>query len=217
MISYQLNDASHTPVVVCEIDLYCKYKNQLNNPYLSLMLLQNSKLFRQVFFAMAFLLIAVSGISQVIQKMNDELSLMQTSPDKEKREEGVRLKSLVNDLQPALYLKRGELTRAEEGSVPLKIITDAVSIDQLYTGNALYKSVRMVCVKIERPEDLKSALRLADLKGFSKLKYIHFLCSFKICAGQGDNNTCELEKISAMVNGKADSVIKILYTSTTSE
>lgn len=181
------------------------------------MLLQNSKLFRQLFFAMAFLLSALTGTSQAVQKMNDEMSLMQTSPDKDKKEEGARLKSLVNDLQPALYLKRGELTRTEEGSVPSNIITDAASIDQLYTGNSLYKSIRIVCVKIEKPEDLKIVLRLADLKGFSKLKYIHFLCSFKMCAGQGDSDSCEVEKIVAMVNGKADSAIKILYTSTTSE
>ena len=161
-----------------------------------------------------------------VTKLSDELSQLQDSNDNMKRNQVNRLSSLVNDLQPAIYLEKGSMnntTVADASTSPLMIFTDASSLDLLYEANEMFKSVQFIRINIDKASDLKSILNLSKLNSFPNLRYIHFQASIELCSsGHGyQNSTCEADRIATMLrdvtpeqNGKLQ--IKVLYSVTAS-
>lgn len=119
---------------------------------------------------------------------------------------------LVYEMKPTMYLVNGQFVERENGD-PICIISDVSSLQLLNTSNPLFVNVKMICIKIQSQEDLRAVMDVSLLPGFENLKYIYFLCTFKICGEQWNAADCEVDKISTMLRGTENSNVKILYSS----
>jgi hypothetical protein len=178
-------------------------KNQYSNPIPA------------IFIFFLFSAISYSGFSQrhttdKIHGLNARLSEMRQSSDPSVADEAENLNSLVNDLKPTLYYKEKAASQPEDG-IPVRLYSDVSSLQLLTGSNPLFSQVRLLCIKVEKPEDLQSVLDLSGLNGISKLKYVYFLCTFSVCADQQGDGSCEKEKIASMMSGAEPEGVDILY------
>ena len=146
------------------------------------------------------LLVLTSVINEInaqkVQELGSKLINMKGSSDVMIKTEADQLNSLVYDSKPTLYGQNGQLIRTGE-QVPVRLITDVSSMPLLNNSNPLYNGIEFICIKVENPGELNTVLKLSDLSGFVKLKYICFQSSFQLCSDQ--SGKCEIEKISNMI------------------
>lgn len=121
-----------------------------------------------------------------------------------------QIRSLVNDLQPALYYQQGELI-GDRVVTPLLIDTDAASLNQIYANNPQFSNVQIIRIRLNSPEDLNVNLDISRLEFFPNLKYVYFLCTFDICEDESSKSVCEIGKISKMIISGESSKIKFFY------
>ena len=144
---------------------------------------------------------------RTIRDLNVVIALMQSSDDPDEIAKGNRLKSLAYGILPTIYLRNGIQNLKGEDS-PLRIDSDVNSISKLYEDNSLFSKIEYITVRIENENDLNTILDLVRIGNFSHLKYISFLCSFKICSAPN----CEAGVISRMLEGTGNADLEILYT-----
>ncbi len=120
------------------------------------------------------------------------------------------LRSLVNDIQPTFYFQQSELI-GDKGEMPTLIDTDVASVNQLYKDNPAYSSVEIIRIRISSPEDLNLILDISRLSAFLSLKYVYFLCDFKICGEQSAISDCEIGKIAKMISPEENRGITFIY------
>ncbi len=173
-----------------------------------------SKSFRKLSIVIFLLEIVPTCFSQTIKNIDAELSAMQQTIDKSIKAEALHLNSLVNDVQPTLYFQNNKLIQTEEKGLPVKITTDMYSVNLLYQENPLYKSVELICIKIENIADLQMQLNLNQLKSMVGLKYIYFLSTFNMCLTQSG---CESSEIMKMLENSEATNYKILYRTSINE
>lgn len=150
-------------------------------------------------FCISILVLKVSA--QEVRELNSVLSGNNT--------EANRLRSLVNDIQPALSFQQSEVM-GDKTEAPVLLDADVASVNQLYINNPKFNSVEIIRIRINSPEDLKLALDISRLGSFTNLKYIYFLCAFDICEEQSSKSACEIEKILKMISS-GESKIKFFY------
>jgi hypothetical protein len=168
------------------------------------------KNFKLLFSLLTLLVLTDAGRAQEVQDLGSRLFVMRGSADAAIKNEADHLNSLVYDSHPTLYGQDGQFIRTGE-QFPVRLIVDISTMQLLNTPNSLFSDVEIICIKVEKPSDLNFVLKLADLAGFAKLKYICFQYSFQPCPDQLGNSACALEKISGMVQGGNVSGLKTFY------
>lgn len=156
------------------------------------------------------ILIIKTSVAQEVRELGTVLSTMKTSSDGAVRCDADRLNSLVYGLNPTLYGDGVRLIR--RGDHPVRLIADVSFLQSINTTDPLYSAVEIICVKVENANDLGATLKLTDLVGLPKLKYICFQYSFHLCPDQLGSGTCESGKVSNMIQDNGNSDLKILYT-----
>jgi len=117
---------------------------------------------------------------QTVFELGSKLAEMKGSSDTTLIREAARIESLVYHLQPTIYIEENVL-KAYGETPAVRVRVDAQSVGKLLESNPLFSQVELITITINSPADLNFSLNLTSLPGFTKLKYIHFLCSFN-CA-----------------------------------
>ncbi|MEI6749688.1 MAG: hypothetical protein ACOYMF_15150 [Bacteroidales bacterium] len=150
----------------------------------------------------AFLSIFLTGLSssaQELKEMGKTLAAMKSSPDSTVVREAMHLENLVYELNPYVIIREGIFsTYADAPFVCVDI--DAQSVNKLKEPNILFDQAELLTVRINTQNDLNILLDLASLNGFSKLKYINFLCSID----------CTREHVSKLIK-MSKTGINVLY------
>ena len=156
----------------------------------------------RILFACCVSLLVLRVSAQEVRELNNVLL--------ENNVETIQIRSLVNDLQPALYYQQGVLINSNV-ETPLLIDIDAASLNQLYANNPQFSDVQIIRIRINNPEDLYKNLDISRLGFFPNLKYVYFLCTFEICEEQASKSACEIGKISKLIISGDSSKIKFFY------
>ncbi len=175
----------------------------------------SSRLLEKIISLISFCSFSMGMIAQNpavnnIQGLDSKLISMRQSAEASIQKEAENLSSLVNDLKPTLYYRNYQVIQSDDG-IPVRINADAESLQLLAGSNPLFSQVQLLCIKIEKPEDIQSVLDLSDMTGFLNLKYIYFLCTYQLCADQPGDSLCEKQKIAAMLQGNETAGLNILY------
>jgi hypothetical protein len=156
----------------------------------------------RIFLAFCIPLLVIRVSAQEVRELNSILS--------ENNVETNQIRSLINDLQPALYYQQGSLI-SDKVETPLLLDTDAASLNLLYANNPLFNSIEILRIRINNQEDLRNNLDISRLEFFPNLKYVYFLCTFDICEEQASKSACEIGKISKLIIPEGSSKIKFFY------
>jgi|APCry1669192647_1035423.scaffolds.fasta_scaffold09637_1 hypothetical protein len=87
-----------------------------------------------------------------------------------------KLESLLNDVQPSIYLMKGLVNTY--GTRPICIYSDVTSFNLLNNNLPLTDEIELLTVKIQTPSDLKNQIDLSSVYKLKKLKYIYFQLNF---------------------------------------
>lgn len=162
---------------------------------------------------LTFFTISNTGFGQQVLDIDSKITAMRESSDEAIKVQADKLAALAFDLNPSLYYQNGKLLPTEEIS-PIRVNTDVASISLMKGHNSLYKNVEIICIKLQKPEDLQLELNLSDLSGFTSLKYIYFMCTFNLCNAQP---ACERGKIADIIKDGTVNGLSIVYNVTISE
>lgn len=169
----------------------------------------------KTFCCSVLLLHGFSCFAQEPVQLEEALANMNQSTENRAKSNIHSLQSLSKEIVPTIYIKNNEISLTNKQSLPVRIITDAASLNRLYTNNKSYSSVELICIQINTPEELQVLVNISALQGFDQLKYIYFLCTFDVC-NENEAVSCEKEKIKKLFSA-TNSPIKIIYTIEVSE
>lgn len=128
-------------------------------------------------FAIIYAFSMQNSTAQSIKQLDEVLNAMLSSGQNQGNADVARLKSLIYDVQPRLYLhENGLKNNSEKPSVCLTAELSALEL--LYEANPLFEQVELITLNILTARDMNFVLDLARLKSFSKLKYVQFLCNY---------------------------------------
>ena len=82
-----------------------------------------------------------------------------------------RLKTLVRDLHPAVYINEG-VVKVREVS-PTTLFTDVTSIESIGALAFPSSKIEVVTILIENAEQLSGHIDLSKFSGYGRLKYVH--------------------------------------------
>ncbi|HNZ42632.1 MAG TPA: hypothetical protein PLI16_10440 [Bacteroidales bacterium] len=111
------------------------------------------------------------------------------------------LKSLVFDVHPTICVENGTIKTFGNGPA-VRLETDSKSFSSLYDADPIFDQVEIITVKLNNPDDMKVVpLNLQNLTGFTRLKYILFLC----------NMNCNPNSINKMFKATTQDGFEIFY------
>lgn len=94
----------------------------------------------------------------------------------------LRIETLINDLQPSIYLLNG--TEKTYGENPVCLFTNVQSLNAFKNSKLPSNVIEIITIKITSEADLNLAIDLALFSEFSKLQYIYILSEIKISEDQ---------------------------------
>jgi hypothetical protein len=120
---------------------------------------------------------ATGSSAQGVQELGQAINSMKLSSVKAVQDESIHLNSLVNDLQPTLYINSGVI-KTYNNTPCVCADVDILSINKLSESNSLYSQIELIKIRINPGDASNLVLNLATLQSFTNLKYVIFLCSF---------------------------------------
>jgi len=150
------------------------------------------------------------SFSNVFSQNVKELSIAVSELEKSSIKEGTELKQLLFDLQPTVYIKNGAVVRGH-AATPVRINTDALSLQLLNQPNELFSTVKALVINIQNESDLNRISSMGTLSSLTNLKYVHIQCAFEICPKQLHKADCEIAKIGSLINKEMNSELNVLY------
>jgi hypothetical protein len=141
----------------------------------------------------------VEASGQDIKEMRNFLAAMKASDNAVSNSQATELESLVFNLHSSVIIQEGKVSTFSEAPF-ICVEVDAKSMAKLYEADLLFSHAELLTIRIDNPDDLKMSLDIANLKGFSGLKYINFLCSIN----------CTAEQVSNLIKS-SDSGIIVFY------
>jgi hypothetical protein len=131
-------------------------------------------------FSIVILLVLTSFCLQAqninIMELDALMISLKASPDSAVVAGSVHLESLINDLQPTVYI--GTSVKSNGGMQPVCAEIKAADIQKLKTENPLFSQVELITIILNKPSDINFVLDLSDLSSFTNLKYVYFLVEF---------------------------------------
>lgn len=155
-------------------------------------------------------IMAQAPYAQSVIRLDQQIADMLASADPATVIAGHQLQSLTSDLHPAVFINEGILTFSE-GEVPVIAEVDIASITTLYQPEPSFASVEIIIFRLNGPSDLLSVIDPGALTGFTSLKYLYFLCSFDVCPGYNQSQSCAENTLLPMLQGTGNGNLVILF------
>jgi hypothetical protein len=114
--------------------------------------------------------------AQNILELNAMLATSKASTDAAVVANSAHLESLINDLQPTVYI--GTSVKSNGGAQPVCAEIKAADIQKLKTENSLFSQVELITILVNKTSDMNFVLDLAEISSFTNLKYVYFLVEF---------------------------------------
>lgn len=147
------------------------------------------------FLIICLLLVANSNIQA--QNLKDKKEVL-AQLDTKKAD---KLNSLLNDIQPTIYLENGEMKAFGDG-VPVYLKTDAFSINKLNEKNSKFNSVEILEIYLTvEGQETKIFITPELVSGLSNLKYILIRSEYHM----------KSEKFEKILSGFSNSNIVLIY------
>lgn len=150
-------------------------------------------------FFLIITIFAFSATAQSTQELGQAISTMKLSSIKSVQDESSHINSLVNDLQPTVYINNGTI-KTFSNAPYICADVDLLSLGTLIQTNSIFSQVELLKIRINAG-DIGSVLNLSNLTSFTNLKYIVFLCSYN----------CDPVAINNMYTGNSGSGITVFY------
>ncbi len=128
-------------------------------------------------FAIIYAFSMQNSAAQSIKKFDEVLNAMIASGDNQGNADAARLKSLIYDVQPRLYVHENGCKKNNENP-SVCLTAEPSALELLYEANPLFEQVELITLNILTARNMNFVLDLARLKSFSKLKYVQFLCNY---------------------------------------
>lgn len=87
-----------------------------------------------------------------------------------------KVKSLIKDLHPSIYLTSGRIN--SHGESPISLFTDVESISLIKTLRSDSSKIEIVTINIKDRQELRSIIALSDFSKFPSLKVLHLNVQF---------------------------------------
>ncbi|PKP24908.1 MAG: hypothetical protein CVU03_10215 [Bacteroidetes bacterium HGW-Bacteroidetes-2] len=148
-----------------------------------------------VWFVGIFFFTATTSYSQEsvkifeINQLNSASSLKSTLPSYIKPE---KILPLINNNISSVIIENGSIKFFGENALRADI--DFRSVSSKIVRQPRFDNVEIATIRINRPSDLFSKINLANLGGFTKLKYVYIICSFQCSENQISNSLIFGEK-----------------------
>jgi|APIni6443716594_1056825.scaffolds.fasta_scaffold34557_2 flagellar basal body-associated protein FliL len=124
-----------------------------------------------------FIILASAGLkAQSIMELGSYMKQAQSSSDPVVVASAEYLESLIKEIQPTVYISSNITSNGE--SKPVCAEVKANDIKKLSIENSVFNQVELLTIVIYNPADLNFILDLSELKSFTNLKYVYFLCEF---------------------------------------
>jgi hypothetical protein len=85
----------------------------------------------------------------------------------------IRLKNLLEEVQPAIYFRSGEIRLYGEN--PTSLYTDVASLQTLLSRVTANESIEIVTISLSQSSDLNNPIDLSIFSNFPNLKYIYIM------------------------------------------
>ena len=85
----------------------------------------------------------------------------------------MRLKNLLEEVQPAIYFRNGEIRLYGEN--PTSLYTDVTSLQTLLSRITANESIEIVTISLSQSSDLRNPIDLSIFSNFPNLKYIYIM------------------------------------------
>ena len=85
----------------------------------------------------------------------------------------IRLKNLLEEVQPAIYFRSGEIRLYGEN--PTSLYTDVASLQTLLSRITANESIEIVTISLSQSSDLNNPIDLSIFSNFPNLKYIYIM------------------------------------------
>lgn len=121
--------------------------------------------------------------------------------------EAEHLKSLVEDLQPSVYISESSLEQYGD-QLPKVANCEITSVGRLYELQQLYSSIEIIRININSASELSYICDYTQLSGFYSLKYILLVFQYDVCGNQTQN--CLANYTNTIVQNISPKV-KVLY------
>jgi hypothetical protein len=131
----------------------------------------------QTCFFLFIVFTALKTSAQTLHEFGALCTIMKASSDEIMRNQAKHLDSLMFHEQPKIYVQHYR-DQVVGKTPPVSIETDVESLRMLGENKTLYKSIELIIIRLNNPNELGFILDLQALPGFEKLKYVQFLCSF---------------------------------------
>lgn len=122
------------------------------------------------------ILTSTSLQAQSIMEFSSYLEQAKSSTDPLVVSNIAHLESLINDLQPTVFV--GNEIKSNGTSQPVCAEVKSTDVEKLSAENSLFNQVELITIVLNSPADLNFILDLSKLNSFINLKYVYFLCEF---------------------------------------
>ena len=89
----------------------------------------------------------------------------------------LRIESLINDIQSAVYVEQDGIK--SYGIKPVSLFVDAKNINKIKLLNIKKEAIEIATIRINNFDDLKSDIDLTTFSEFNNLKYIYIISDIK--------------------------------------
>jgi hypothetical protein len=137
------------------------------------------------FFLMVIFIVFTSATlpAQVIAELKSYLGQAKASDNSEVIAQGLKLQSLIYDLQPSVTIQDNVLSTYSRAPF-VCVDTDLSSVTKLTESNPLFNQAELLTIRINNQNELNAVPDISKLQGFTNLKYVYFLCTFECTAAQ---------------------------------
>ena len=87
----------------------------------------------------------------------------------------IRLKNLLEEVQPAIYFRSGEIRLYGEN--PASLYTDVASLQTILSRITANESIEIVTISLSQSSDLRNPIDLSIFSNFPNLKYIYIIAT----------------------------------------
>jgi len=143
-------------------------------------------------------ILPVFGFSQNVKIEKSDKYLKDQITSAARNTDVSKIKSLIKDLHPSVYLTGGRIN--SYGESPISLFTDIESIGLLKTVKIDVSTIEIVTITIKSKDELQSFISLSDFSRFASLKVLHLNVQFE----------CTSEMLEPMIKGDKPTFV-LLY------
>lgn len=133
-----------------------------------------------VVIALVFIIILLTNVtvySQNTRELTQAIQSLQKSSTSLDHSKSEKIKNLVYDIQPTVYISSKEVKTFIDGK-PLVADLDISEISKLYSKKSIFEKVELVKIRVNNPTQANTKLNIPLLAHLTSLKYVQFVFSY---------------------------------------